>query len=130
VWFEEVLRNPGEKNAAIERLLSLLRASMALDEEQEYHVRLVMNELLANIFNYSLPEKVRMNAVLKDGVLTIVFQNNGQGFEYETVLERDVLHADPMCENGRGVYLVRLIADHLEYSKNGKRVKVCMNLDS
>lgn len=130
MWFEETLHNSGEKDAVIGRLLGLLKASTRLDEEQEYHVRLVINELLANIFCYAFPEKVRMKADLQDGRLTIVFQNNGQGFAYDEVLGRDVLHEDPMCENGRGVYLVRLIADDLEYSKNGKRVKVCIDLES
>ncbi|MGI6153357.1 MAG: ATP-binding protein, partial [Christensenellaceae bacterium] len=107
----------------------LLKSERPVNEEQEYKIRLVANELLVNIFQYSQPERVRMFVEYDDQELTLMFMNNGTGFEYNEVLKRDIRDQNwLMSEGGRGVMLVRGLSDNLEYSNHGKEVKVSLKL--
>lgn len=127
--YEKVLTNSVEKSQAIGGLLELLKNMISLDEEREYKVRLVANELLTNIFLHAHPKEVHMTAQLDNNMLVITLRNNGQGFSYNDVMQRDVLDKEMvMRENGRGIYLVKQLAEQLEYSSNGTAVRVKINL--
>lgn len=125
----KTIQSLNERNVIINVLVNLLREEVKMDEEQEYRVRLVVNELLVNIFQYSCPHKVSMTMDYHDHMLTLVFLNDGKGFAYEEVLKKSI--DDPDCimsEGGRGVALVRGMSDFLEYGSEGKKVKVGLKL--
>jgi anti-sigma regulatory factor (Ser/Thr protein kinase) len=129
VRLEKTIFNLEERSRVTNLVMNLLKSERPVNEEQEYKIRLVANELLVNIFQYSQPERVRMFVEYDDQELTLMFMNNGTGFEYNEVLKRDIRDQNwLMSEGGRGVMLVRGLSDNLEYSNHGKEVKVSLKL--
>ncbi len=116
-------------NSVVDSLVGVVRGKIAIDEENEYKIRLVSKELLTNILSYSDAKDIILSAALEKGMLTITIEDNGTGFSYGEVLERDVAGGDYlMRENGRGVYLVRMMSDGLWFNEKGNAVTVSLKL--
>lgn len=116
-------------NSVVDSLVGVVRGKIAIDEENEYKIRLVSKELLTNILSYSDAKDIILSAALEKGMLTITIEDNGTGFSYGEVLERDVAGGDYlMRENGRGVYLVRMMSDGLWFNEKGNAVTVSLRL--
>lgn len=116
-------------NSVVDSLVGVVRGKISIDEENEYKIRLVSKELLTNILSYSDANDIIMSAALENGMLTITIEDNGTGFCYGEVLDRDVAGEDyVMRENGRGVYLVRMMSDGLWFNEKGNAVRVDLKL--
>lgn len=118
-----------ELNETIVSVIAGVERERNLSEEQEYRIRLVMSELLVNIFKYSNADEVKLQAEYGQEGLHIVLADNGSGFESTPYVERNVTQQEfLMHENGRGVYLVRMMTDSLIYSEAGNTVDVTLKL--
>ena len=118
-----------ELNEAIASVISGVERERKLSEEQEYRIRLVLSELVVNIFKYSDADEVRLEAEHGPEGLHIALKDNGGGFESTPYVERNVTAQEfLMHENGRGVYLVRMMTDSLTYSESGNAVDVTLKL--
>ena len=118
-----------ELNEAIRSVIMGVEREKKLDDEQEYRIRLVLSELVVNIFKYSDANEVKLQAEYgKDG-LHIILADNGSGFETGPVVSRNVTTEELlMHENGRGVYLVKMMTDSFHYSEAGNTVDVTLKL--
>lgn len=118
-----------ELNEAIRSVIRGVEREKKLDDEQEYRIRLVLSELVVNIFKYSDANEVKLQAEYgKDG-LHIVLADDGSGFETGPVVSRNVTTREfLMNENGRGVYLVKMMTDSFHYSESGNTVDVTLKL--
>ncbi|MEA4854475.1 MAG: ATP-binding protein [Christensenella sp.] len=126
---KKFLYNFNELQDTIESIIYGVEQETQLDEEQQYRIRLVMSELVMNIFKYSEADTVSINAGYANHQLKIEFRDNGKGFESAPAMQRDVRSSDLlMCESGRGIFLVRSIADSLQYTKHGNGVVVTLRL--
>ncbi|MEG2203020.1 MAG: ATP-binding protein [Christensenellaceae bacterium] len=126
---DRVLYGFTELNTIIDGLIAEVRSEVCLDDEQEYKIRLVSNELLINIFKYAQASAVHMTAEYQNSQLKIAFTDDGKGFESETFIKRNVSKDDfLMCESGRGVFIVKMVADSLEYNERGNVVTVILKL--
>ncbi len=116
-------------NSVVDSLVGVVRGKISIDAENEYKIRLVSKELLTNILSYSDANDIILSAALENGMLTITIEDNGTGFCYDEVLGRDVAGGDyVMRENGRGVYLVRMMSDGLWFNEKGNAVRVNLKL--
>lgn len=119
----------GKMNHVVDSLVKVVRGQIAIDEEHEYKIRLVSKELLTNILTYSEADDIVLTADLDKGMLTITIEDNGKGFGYKAVMNKDVAAKDQlMKENGRGVFLVRMMSDGLKFNEKGNLVKVTLKL--
>ncbi|WP_066684063.1 ATP-binding protein [Christensenella intestinihominis] len=118
-----------ELNEAIRSVIMGVEREKKLDDEQAYRIRLVLSELVVNIFKYSDANEVKLQAEYgKDG-LHIILADNGSGFETGPVVSRNVTTEELlMHENGRGVYLVKMMTDSFHYSEAGNTVDVTLKL--
>jgi anti-sigma regulatory factor (Ser/Thr protein kinase) len=116
-------------NDAVESLVSVVKGKLPLNEEEEFKIRLVSKELFTNILSYSDATDIMMTAMLEGGVLTINIEDDGQGFEHEELMKRNVRETGFLtAENGRGVYLVRMMSEELKFNDRGNSVKVKLKL--
>jgi len=116
-------------NDAVESLVSVVKGKLPLNEEEEFKIRLVSKELLTNILSYSDATDIMMTAMLEGGVITINIEDDGQGFEHEELMKRNVRETGFLtAENGRGVYLVRMMSEELKFNDRGNSVKVKLKL--
>jgi len=129
VRIKKLLSSFTELNDTIECIINGVEQEVQLDDEQEYRIRLVLNELVMNIFKYSDADSVNVYADYCDMQLKIRLEDNGSGFESKKVMERNVKNENLlMCESGRGVFLVKVMADSLSYSEIGNAVAVTLKL--
>ncbi|MEG0594505.1 MAG: ATP-binding protein [Christensenella sp.] len=118
-----------ELNETIGSVISGIQSEKQLNDEQMYRIRLVMSELVVNIFKYSDADEVKLSAEYAQNKLHIILMDNGSGFESKTVLEQNITKRELlMRENGRGVFLVRKMTDSLRYSMTGNTVDVTLKL--
>lgn len=118
-----------ELNEAIRPVIRGVEREKKLDDEQMYRIRLVLSELVVNIFKYSDANEVKLQAEYGKDRLHIVLADNGSGFETGPVVARNVTSGELlMHENGRGVYLVKMMTDSFHYSENGNTVDVTLKL--
>ncbi len=89
----------------------------------------MLSELVVNIFKYSDANEVKLQAEYGKDRLHVVLADNGSGFETGPVVARNVTSGELfMHENGRGVYLVKMMTDSFHYSENGNTVDVTLKL--
>jgi anti-sigma regulatory factor (Ser/Thr protein kinase) len=118
-----------ELNEAICSVIRGVEREKKLDDEQEYRIRLVLSELVVNIFKYSDANEVKLQAEYGQDGLHIVLADDGSGFETGPVVSRNVTTREfLMNENGRGVYLVKMMTDSFHYSESGNTVDVTLKL--
>ena len=118
-----------EMNDAIGSVIDGVRKERELDAGQIYRIRLVMSELVVNIFKYSDAREVKLRAEYDENSLHIVLADDGGGVETGPVLSRNVSSVEfLMRETGRGVFLVRMMTDSFHYSEAGNVVDVTLKL--
>lgn len=118
-----------ELNDAVKSVILGIEEEKHLSDEQMYRIRLILSELVMNIFKYSDAKEVRLSAEYKQNKLHIVLADDGSGFEARSVIRRDIKQQEVLLkENGRGVYLVRMMTDTLRYSEAGNEVDVTLTL--
>ncbi|MDL2237620.1 ATP-binding protein [Christensenellaceae bacterium OttesenSCG-928-K19] len=122
--------NYKKMNNTVDTLVAAVRERIPLDEEKEYRIRLVCKELLTNILSYSDAEDIMLSAALEKGKLTITIKDDGSGFQYTHVLERDCRdNGEMMKESGRGIFLVRMMSEDISFNEKGNAVKVTLDLN-
>ncbi|MEG0257051.1 MAG: ATP-binding protein [Christensenella sp.] len=118
-----------ELNETIGSVISGIQSEKQLNDEQMYRIRLVMSELVVNIFKYSDADEVKLSAEYAQNKLHIILMDNGSGFESKAILEQNITERELlMRENGRGVFIVRKMTDSLRYSMTGNTVDVTLKL--
>lgn len=119
-----------QSSSAVDKVVKAVARRHALSDENEYRVRLVSNELLNNIVNHSDADEILISANLVDGVLRLTIADNGKGFRYAELMQQDV--SGERClyqESGRGIFLVRTVADSFHYNAAGNSVEVELDLN-
>lgn len=100
--------------------------SKGFSEKESCDVKLILDELLTNAIEhgnkYNISKKVVINYRFQnlESELFIEIADEGDGFLPEKLKE-----IDNDSERGRGIFIVRKLADSLEYSEDGKIVSVC-----
>lgn len=126
----QVAADSSDALAAIDAVVRAVAECHALNDENEYRIRLVSNELLNNIVNHSDADHIEISADLVSGVLRLVIDDNGQGFRYAEIMKQDVTGENCLFqESGRGIFLVRTVSDSFRYNELGNSVEVVLNLN-
>lgn len=107
----------------IERVLEEAESHVSLTEKEKIEIRLVCEEILVNIVHYAYAESGEMTVGMEFDVvkheLRLCFMDHGRPFN---PLEKETpdLDADASVRpvGGLGIYMVRQIADFVEYARN------------
>ena len=109
--------------------VELLLREKALDR-LVFDVQLLVREILNNcIFhgcNMDAEKEVYMECVLEEKNIIIRAQDSGAGFNWREFIDRCV--PDDTCINGRGLEIVCLYADSVEFNKQGNKVQIKKNI--
>ena len=115
----------------IERLVEELKMEFAMSEEMEANVLVSLSEAVNNaIFhgnNMNPLKKIRIQMLKDENLFSFVVEDEGNGFNLSLV-------KDPTAEEnldkptGRGIFLMRSLADKVEYADEGKKVTISFTL--
>jgi serine/threonine-protein kinase RsbW len=109
----------------VDRLMRLIERSQCVPGE-EFGVELALREALENAVvhgNQENPErKVRIRCRCQSGnEISIVVTDQGKGFDFETLL-RNGITSDPDSEHGRGLQLMKVYMDDVQFERGGSEV--------
>jgi serine/threonine-protein kinase RsbW len=111
----------------VEGLIDKICAKHGVDEDNYGNVLIAVTEAFNNaiIHGHKLDssKNVDVAVLVSPKELCFAVKDEGPGFDFENV-------ADPTApeniekENGRGIYLMRHLADRVEFEDNGKEVRI------
>lgn len=119
-----VIKEVSDIRIAVTNVLETARVKAILSDEKEFDIKLSLNELLTNSIKYSGSGKSVLVYMLRKNSLCCEIIDEGCGFQFENCQCAEVYQ-----ESGRGVYIVRSIADELSYNKDGNSVFFRIRLD-
>jgi serine/threonine-protein kinase RsbW len=117
----------------VESLIDRTCNSCGVNEDNYGNVLIAVTEAFNNAIvhgnkmNDNLEVKVKVSK--KEEELCFTICDNGVGFDFENI-------ADPTSpeniekENGRGIYLMRHLADEVEYDDSGREVNIYFKTDA
>ncbi|SMO77535.1 serine/threonine-protein kinase RsbW [Fodinibius sediminis] len=115
----------------LEPFVNKLQKWVSLDQEQWDRIMLPLSEAVNNaiLHGNQLQEdkSVAVVAELKDDILTISVQDEGDGFDPETIPD-PLKEENLLKEGGRGVYLIRQYTDNLHFTENGTKITMDFKL--
>lgn len=111
----------------IEVLVEELKVELKLSEEAEANILVSLSEAVNNAIyhgNKSDPEKtVRISVEKLETELIFTIEDQGAGFNFSTV--RDPTAIENLDQpTGRGIFLMRNLADKVEYFSEGRKVMI------
>ncbi|WP_185958410.1 ATP-binding protein [Fodinibius sediminis] len=126
-----ILQSSLEAMEKLEPFVNKLQKWVSLDQEQWDRIMLPLSEAVNNaiLHGNQLQEdkSVAVVAELKDDILTISVQDEGDGFDPETIPD-PLKEENLLKEGGRGVYLIRQYTDNLHFTENGTKITMDFKL--
>lgn len=117
----------------IESFIDNAKERFHLDEDLYGNIMIAVTEAVNNAIKHgnsgNSKKNVFLSLTLKDNLLKFVVKDEGPGFNHETL-------PDPTApENlekpgGRGIFLMKHLADEIEFSENGKTVELSFYMNS
>lgn len=115
----------------VEAFVEVLKTDLQLSEEMEANILVALSEAVNNAIvhgNKKDPAKKVSIRMEKEGnLLSFLVADEGQGFDPAVII-------DPTApENldkpsGRGIFLMRTLADKVEFADGGRKVNIAFNL--
>lgn len=108
--------NPITLKPEISKLYTLQEFILNELPEENFQVDLIVEEIFANIVNYSETEFITVNVKYEKPSLTLEFIDNG--IEFNPLLKEDPTQPTNIDEaqiGGLGIFLTKELADELEY---------------
>lgn len=105
-----------------ERTVEIVEAVMAADEvlalpELEFSLRLVVEELVSNVVNYSTSQEITIDVEREEKLLRFVITDRGIPFDPLQKETPDItLSAEDRQIGGLGIFLVREIMSRVSYA--------------
>jgi serine/threonine-protein kinase RsbW len=108
----------------------------SLTSEDHHDLHLIYIELLCNAVihgnNHNCDKYVQVDIVINDNIVTSNISDEGSGFDYELHLSNLDNSKNTYIESGRGIQLVKFLADSLAFYDNGRKInfkKKCGNYE-
>ena len=114
---------------SVDLMIRTIDAKQPLSDDKRFDLRLISMELLNNIFDYSSADVVELSCSLTEDAVSITIDDNGPGFNYDEVMQRTVTD-NLYGARGRGIHIVRSIADEFRYNRRGNSVEVVLKLNN
>lgn len=120
---ELVLKSAAAELGKLEPFLASVLGTAEVDEMVRYNAMLILTEAVNNAIhhgNKDNPEKfVYLSAEFEGGRLMLTVRDEGEGFNPST-LPDPLDPANLLRTSGRGVFLMKALAEEYEYSHDGQ----------
>jgi anti-sigma regulatory factor (Ser/Thr protein kinase) len=128
--YDNTIFNLSETRDAIREFLSSISDCVYLNEEIEFKLKIIINELVTNSFKHANPRNyVRVLAKLNGTFISIAVIDDGVGFDYSQYRDVDISEENYiMKEGGRGIHIVDVLSDVLRYNRKGNIIAIKVNL--
>jgi len=114
----------------VEQLIDKVCASLQIDEDMYGNVLIAVTEAVNNAIihgnKFSDSLKVLVDVIDNDTAFAFRISDGGNGFDF-TNLPDPTAPENIEKENGRGIFLIKNLADNLEFSDNGKVATIFFN---
>lgn len=132
--FSKILRLPSEVKhlAEVEGMVEELLGSGLLNDAVYGNVIVAATEGVLNGITHGnqgdASKTTTVHTVVNDNLLEITIEDEGNGFDYEHL-------PDPTAPenlekvNGRGIFIIKSLADEVEFQRNGATLIMRFNLD-
>lgn len=107
----------------VEKLIDDVCQEVSITEEKYGNILIAVTEAVTNgiLHGSSEEDNVQVLAVNDAGTLSFTVKDCGPGFDFDNLPDPTAPENIEM-ENGRGVYLMRSLADQIEFANNGSEV--------
>ena len=117
---------------SIEDDLKELIKPFNLNQEKFGEILVSLTEAITNAVRhgnkYDLSKSVDLQFIADEEKLLFRVSDEGNGFDYDSVPD-PTLPENILCCGGRGVYIMRALADEFSYSDNGRTVEMGFSID-
>lgn len=115
----------------VESFLENVKSEIGMSDEMEANVLVSLSEAANNAIYHGnkldASKKVRMNMQKEDKSLVFSVEDEGPGFDFNNV--KDPTAPENLDKpTGRGVFLMRNLADKVEFAEGGRKVVITFNL--
>jgi serine/threonine-protein kinase RsbW len=116
-------------------IMGFIRAGIPdLSEAQAFELKLVFSELLFNSVIHGnrldLKRKVDIMIEIKNNAISASVSDEGDGYDYTNLIMKNALADNLTEENGRGLKLVSVLTDRIEFNLEGSSIKFCKVLNN
>jgi serine/threonine-protein kinase RsbW len=124
---ELIIRSDPKNIKEIEHFVHVIFEHFKLDNSLYPNILISLTEAVNNAIihgnNADNSKCVEIRSIIKDGLLSLRISDEGQGFCLSKIPDPT---EDENLEkpNGRGVFLMKNLADKIHYSKNGSVVEI------
>ena len=116
--------------ADIERLIDKVCTSVGVNEDAYGNVLIAVTEAVNNAIQHGNKENetLSINVSVSDNEKNVCFsvKDEGQGFDFDN-LPVPTAPENILKENGRGIFLMRNLADKVEFTDEGTKVSLFFN---
>ena len=116
--------------ADIERLIDKVCTNVGVNEDAYGNVLIAVTEAVNNAIQHGNKENegLTINVSVKDNPQNVCFsvKDEGNGFDYDN-LPDPTAPENILKENGRGIFLMRNLADKVEFTGKGSEVSLFFN---
>lgn len=115
----------------LDRFISGLQKAWKINQEDFDTIRIVLSEALMNAIVHGNKSAssgiVYIDAFRDDDYYTFSIEDDGPGFDFEG-LDNPTAEENLNKPNGRGIFIMKHLADGIHFSKNGKCLKLLFNV--
>lgn len=128
--YDNTIFSLNETRDAIREFLNSISDCVYLNEEIEFKLKIIINELVTNSLKYAKPcSYVRVLAKLQNTFISIAVIDDGLGCDYSKIRDIDISEENYiMKEGGRGIHIVDVLSDVLRYNRKGNIIAIKVNL--
>ncbi len=115
-----------------EKLIDDVCKELTINEDYYGNILIAVTEAVNNAINHGNKQnpdkKVHLDFETEKQSLKFVVRDEGDGFDHESLPDpTDPANLEKI--SGRGVFLMRNLADEVEFSKNGTQVEMVFNVE-
>jgi len=115
------------KTAVSEVLRFLQMRVPQIKSDELSDLRLIFSELMCNAVIHGnkqdLSKKVKVTVEITGNAVNAEVTDEGQGFDYKSLLVKALSPENLTCEHGRGIFLVYSLTDSLSFNLRGNQIR-------